>query len=40
VLERVRALAKAGVDNLALQVLPGQARDLVEEFGRHVIARL
>jgi alkanesulfonate monooxygenase SsuD/methylene tetrahydromethanopterin reductase-like flavin-dependent oxidoreductase (luciferase family) len=40
VLERVRALAAAGVDNLALQVLPGQARDLVEEFARHVIARV
>jgi 5,10-methylenetetrahydromethanopterin reductase len=40
VLARVRALAAAGVDNLALQALPGQARDLVEEFARHVIARL
>jgi 5,10-methylenetetrahydromethanopterin reductase len=40
VLERVRALAAAGVDNLAVQALPGHGRDLVEEFSRHVIARL
>jgi alkanesulfonate monooxygenase SsuD/methylene tetrahydromethanopterin reductase-like flavin-dependent oxidoreductase (luciferase family) len=40
VLERVRELAAAGVDNLALQPMPGMGRDLVEEFGRHVIAKL
>lgn len=38
--ERVRALAAAGVDNLALQVLPGQARELIEEFSKEVIAKL
>lgn len=40
VLERVRALRAAGVDNLALHVQRGDARDLVEEFSRHVIAKL
>lgn len=39
VLERIRALAAAGVDNLALQALPGQAREFIEEFGRHVISK-
>ena len=38
VLERCRAFAAAGVDNLALQAIPGMGRELVEEFGRHVIA--
>jgi 5,10-methylenetetrahydromethanopterin reductase len=38
--ERVRALAAAGVDNLALQAIPGLARELIEEFGREVIARV
>ena len=37
---RVRELAAAGVDNLALQAIPGQGRELVEEFSRHVIARM
>jgi len=40
VLERVRGLRDAGVDNLALQVLPGQARELIEEFSRDVIAKV
>lgn len=40
VLQRVRDLADAGVDNLALQAIPGLARDLIEEFGRNVIAKL
>ncbi len=40
VLARVRALADAGVDNLAIQAVPGMGRDLIEEFGRHVIAKL
>jgi alkanesulfonate monooxygenase SsuD/methylene tetrahydromethanopterin reductase-like flavin-dependent oxidoreductase (luciferase family) len=40
VLQRVRELADAGVDNLALQAIPGLARPLIEEFSRHVIARL
>jgi len=40
VLERVRALAEAGVDNLAVQVVDNDARDLIEEFSRSVIARL
>lgn len=39
VLERCRAYAEAGVDNLALQAIPGMGRELVEEFGRHVIAK-
>jgi 5,10-methylenetetrahydromethanopterin reductase len=38
--ERCRALAAAGVDNLALQAIPGMGRDLIEEFGREVIAKL
>lgn len=38
--ERVRALAEAGVDNLAVQVIPGLARELIEEFGREVIGRV
>jgi len=40
VLERCRMLAAAGVDNLALQAIPGMGRELIEEFGRHVIARM
>jgi alkanesulfonate monooxygenase SsuD/methylene tetrahydromethanopterin reductase-like flavin-dependent oxidoreductase (luciferase family) len=40
VAQRIRELGEAGVDNLALQVIPGMARDLIEEFGRHVIAKL
>lgn len=39
VLQRVRELADAGVDNLALQAIPGMGRELVEEFSRHVIAK-
>ncbi len=38
--ERARQYAEAGVDNLALQVVPGMARGLIEEFSRHVIAKL
>jgi len=38
--ERCRALAAAGIDNLALQALPGMGRELIEEFGREVIAKL
>jgi hypothetical protein len=30
----------AGVDNLAVQVIPGMARELIEEFGREVIERV
>ena len=37
---RVRALAEAGVDNLAVQAIPGLARELIEEFGREVIGRV
>ena len=40
VLERAQQYAEAGVDNLALQVVPGMARELIEEFSRQVIARL
>jgi 5,10-methylenetetrahydromethanopterin reductase len=40
VLERVRTLARAGVDNLALQAVPGMGRELIEEFGRRIIRRL
>ncbi len=39
-LERVQQYAAAGVDNLALQVVPGQAADLIDEFSKHVIAKL
>jgi alkanesulfonate monooxygenase SsuD/methylene tetrahydromethanopterin reductase-like flavin-dependent oxidoreductase (luciferase family) len=40
VLERVRLLRDAGVDNLALQANPGMAREMIEEFSEHVIAKL
>jgi len=40
VLERCRLFEAAGVDNLALQALPGMGRNLIEEFGRHIIARM
>jgi 5,10-methylenetetrahydromethanopterin reductase len=40
VLQRVRELADAGVDNLALQAIPGLGRELIEEFGRAVISKL
>ena len=39
-LERARQYAEAGVDNLALQVIPGMARDLIDEFSTHVISKL
>jgi 5,10-methylenetetrahydromethanopterin reductase len=38
--ERCKALAAAGVDNLALQAIPGLGRELIEEFGREVLNRL
>jgi len=38
--ERIRQLADAGVDNLAVQALPGQGREMIEEFATEVIARL
>lgn len=38
--ERCRALAAAGVDNLALQAIPGMGRELIEEFGSRIIAKL
>jgi 5,10-methylenetetrahydromethanopterin reductase len=38
--ERCRALAAAGVDNLALQAIPGLGRELIEEFGREVIGKI
>ena len=37
--ERCRALAAAGVDNLALQAIPGLGCELIEEFGREVIGK-
>ena len=40
VLTRARQYRDAGADNLALQVIPGMARDLIEEFSEHVIAKL
>lgn len=40
VLERVRALRDAGVDNLAVQAIPGMGREMIEEFSEHIIARL
>jgi len=40
VLERCRMYAAAGVDNLALQAVPGMGRELIEEFGRHIIRRM
>lgn len=38
--ERVRAYAEAGVDHLAVQAIPGRARELIEEFGREVVGRV
>lgn len=40
VLERCRVFEGAGVDNLALQAVPGMGRELIEEFSRHVIAKM
>lgn len=40
ILDRVRALQAAGVRNLAVQLLGRDRRELIEEFGREVIARL
>lgn len=40
VLERVRALRDAGVDNLALQVVGETGREMIEEFSREIIGRL
>jgi alkanesulfonate monooxygenase SsuD/methylene tetrahydromethanopterin reductase-like flavin-dependent oxidoreductase (luciferase family) len=40
ILERIRALEATGVRNVALQVPGTEARELIEEFGRHVIAKL
>jgi 5,10-methylenetetrahydromethanopterin reductase len=38
--ERCRALQAAGIDNLALQAIPGMGRELIEEFSRDVIGKL
>jgi len=38
--ERVKAFAAAGIDNLAIQVIPGMARELIEEFASEVIGRI
>ncbi|MBI5507073.1 MAG: LLM class flavin-dependent oxidoreductase [Deltaproteobacteria bacterium] len=38
--ERVRELAAAGIDNLAIQVIPGMARELIDEFARKVIGKV
>jgi 5,10-methylenetetrahydromethanopterin reductase len=38
-LERARQYADAGVDNLALQAVPGLARELIDEFSTHVISK-
>ncbi|MFT4570838.1 MAG: 5,10-methylenetetrahydromethanopterin reductase [Hyphomicrobiaceae bacterium] len=40
VLERCRALQAAGVDNLALQAIPGMGPELIEEFSKHVISKM
>jgi 5,10-methylenetetrahydromethanopterin reductase len=40
VLERVRQLRDAGVDNLALQANPGMGREMIEEFSEKIIAKL
>lgn len=40
IVERIRALEAAGVRNLAVQVVGTDGRELIEEFGRQVIARL
>jgi hypothetical protein len=33
-------LAAAGIDNLAIQAIPGMARELIDEFGREVIGKV
>jgi 5,10-methylenetetrahydromethanopterin reductase len=38
--ERIRALQAIGVSNLAVQLVGPERRELIEEFGREVIARL
>ena len=38
--ERVQQYAEAGVDELAVQVVPDSAPELIEEFSTHVIAKL
>ena len=40
IVERLQRLEAAGVDNFALQVVQGSARETIEEFGRQVIARM
>lgn len=40
IVERLRTLEAAGVDNLAIQGVRGSARELIEEFGEHVIAKM
>lgn len=40
VLDRCRAYEAAGVDNLALQAIPGMAKEMIEEFATHVIAKM
>lgn len=38
--ERVKELAAAGIDNLAIQVIPGMARELIDEFASEVIGKV
>ncbi len=38
--ERVKALAAAGIANLAIQAIPGMARELIDEFAQEVIGKV
>ena len=40
IVDRLKALEAAGVDNLAIQAVQGSARDLIDEFSQHVIAKM
>lgn len=37
---RCRLYAEAGIDNIALQAVPGMGRELIEEFGSQIISRI
>jgi alkanesulfonate monooxygenase SsuD/methylene tetrahydromethanopterin reductase-like flavin-dependent oxidoreductase (luciferase family) len=40
IVERLKGLEAAGVDNLAIQTVQGSARELIDEFSEHVIAKM
>lgn len=40
IIERLKGLEAAGVDNLAIQTVQGSARELIEEFSTQIIAKM